>query len=97
MKTKEMDKIKKHFDKYFEQTDAMVMHPIVDNGFHVDVLLYKPNDKYPFWKLVTMGQAIIKCRPCPIQFLNTMNTLCLFTLMKIWKIKRLQVGISTSW
>ena len=32
MKTKEMDKIVKHFDKYFEQTDSMVLHPIIDTG-----------------------------------------------------------------
>lgn len=60
MKTKEMDKIINHFDKYFAQTDSMVLHPIVDNGFHIDVLLYKPNEKYPFWKLVTMGASDYK-------------------------------------
>ena len=63
MKIKEMDKIIKHFDTYFEQTDSMVIHPIVDNGFHVDVLLYKPNEKYPFWKLVTMGASDYKMPP----------------------------------
>ena len=63
IKTKEMDKIVKHFDKYFEQTDSMVLHPIIDNGFHVDVLLYKPNEKYPFWKLVTMGASDYKMPP----------------------------------
>ena len=63
MKTKEMDKIVKHFDKYFEQTDSMVLHPIIDNGFHVDVLLYNPNEKYPFWKLVTMGASDYKMPP----------------------------------
>ena len=65
MKTREMDKIINHFDKYFEQTDSMVIHPIVDNGFHVDVLLYKPNEKYPFWKLVTMGASDYKMPPVP--------------------------------
>ena len=60
MKIREIDKIINHFDKYFEQTDSMVIHPIVDNGFHVDVLLYKPNEKYPFWKLVTMGASDYK-------------------------------------
>ncbi len=65
MKTKEMDKIVEHFDKYFEQADSIVIHPIVDNGFHVDVLLYKPNDKYPFWKLVTMGASDYKMPPVP--------------------------------
>ena len=65
MKVKEMDKIINHFDKYFEQTDSMVIHPIVDNGFHVDVLLYKPNEKYPFWKLVTMGASDYKMPSVP--------------------------------
>ena len=65
MKAKEMDKITKHFDKYFEQTDSTVMHPIIDNGFHVDVLLYKPNEQYPFWKLVTMGASDYKMPPVP--------------------------------
>ncbi len=57
MKTNEMDKLIKHFDTYFEQTDSMVLHPIVDNGHHVDVLLYQPSETYPFWKLVTMGAS----------------------------------------
>ena len=57
MKTKEMKTLTKHFDKYFEQNDSMVIHPIADNGFHVDVLMYGPSVKYPFWKLVTMGAS----------------------------------------
>ena len=57
MKSKEMKTLTKHFDKYFEQNDSMVIHPIVDNGFHVDVLMYGPSVKYPFWKLVTMGAS----------------------------------------
>lgn len=60
MKKGEMKKIISHFDRYFEQSDCMVLHPIVDNGLHVDVLLYKPNDKYPFWKLATMGASDYK-------------------------------------
>lgn len=60
MKVKEMDKLVRHFDTYFEQSDCMVVHPIVDNGFHIDILLYKPSEKYPFWKLVTMGASDYK-------------------------------------
>ena len=52
-----MDKLIKHFDTYFEQNDSTVIHPIVDYGLHIDVLLYGPNDKFPFWKLVTMGAS----------------------------------------
>ena len=64
MKTKEMDKLTKHCDLYFEQNDCMVLHPVVDNGLHIDVLVYKPNEKYPFWKLVTMGASDYKMPAC---------------------------------
>lgn len=60
MRIKTMDKITMHFDTYFEQDDSVVLHPIVDDGLHVDVLLYKPNKKYPFWKLVTLGASDYK-------------------------------------
>jgi hypothetical protein len=60
MKQKEMEKIIAHFDQYFEQSDSMVLHPVVDGGYHVDVLLYSPSKKYPFWKLVTMGASDYK-------------------------------------
>ena len=63
MKTKELDKLIKHFDTYFEQDDSTVLHPIVDDDLHVDVLMYKPNEKYPFWKLVTMGASDYKMPP----------------------------------
>ena len=58
-----MDKLIKHFDTYFEQDDSNVIHPIVDDGLHIDVLMYKPNEKYPFWKLVTMGASDYKMPP----------------------------------
>ncbi len=63
MKTKEMDKLIKHFDTYFEQDDSTVLHPIVNDGLHIDVLMYAPNEKYPFWKLVTMGASDYKMPP----------------------------------
>lgn len=63
MKTKEMDKFINHCDTYFEQKDPTVLHPIVDDGLHIDVLMYAPNEKYPFWKLVTMGASDYKMPP----------------------------------
>ncbi len=68
MKAREMDRFIKHIDKYFEQTDCTVLHPIVDNGYHIDVLLYKPTQKYPFWKLVTMGASDYKMPKIPNTF-----------------------------
>ena len=55
-----MKKITEHFDYYFGQTDSTVLHPAADGGHHVDVLLYRPGRKYPFWKLVTMGASDYK-------------------------------------
>ena len=63
MNKKEMHKLIKHFDTYFEQNDSIVLHPIVDDGLHIDVLMYEPNEKYPFWKLVTMGASDHKMPP----------------------------------
>ena len=55
-----MEKLIKNCDTYFVQDDCIILHPVVDNGLHIDVLLYKPNDKYNFWKLVTMGASDYK-------------------------------------
>ncbi|HBF15694.1 MAG TPA: hypothetical protein DDW30_08495 [Clostridiales bacterium] len=60
MKPKQMERLTRHFDRYFGQTNNHVLHPIVDNGFHVDVLLYEPTETYPFWKLATMGASDYK-------------------------------------
>lgn len=63
MKAKEMDKLIKHFDTYFGQEEPTVIHPVVDNGLHIDVLMYAPNEKFPFWKLATMGASDYKMPP----------------------------------
>lgn len=60
MNQREMEKISGHFDLYFEQDDCTVLHPVASDGLHVDVLVYEPNGKYPFWKLVTMGASDYK-------------------------------------
>ena len=65
MRKKEMDAFMKHIDKHFEQKDCLVLHPVVDNGIHIDVLLFAPNEKYPFWKLVTMGASDYKMPRVP--------------------------------
>ena len=63
MNVNKMNKFMKHCDRYFEQTDCTVLHPVVEGPCHVDVLLYKPTGKYPFWKLVTMGASDYKMPP----------------------------------
>ncbi len=52
-----MDKLTDHFNKYFEQDDPLILHQDTDIFPHIDILLYTPNEKYPFWKLVTMGAS----------------------------------------
>lgn len=37
-----------------------MFQPVFDFGYHIDVLVYKPNKKYPFWKMVTMGASDYK-------------------------------------
>lgn len=71
MNTKEMERLTEHFDKYFEQSDSVVIHPIVMSP-HIDALLYKPNEKYPFWKLVSMGASDYKM-PQPANNLGDRN------------------------
>ena len=56
MTAKEMDKLTAHFDKYFEQSDCTVLHPLEQTP-HIDALLYEPTEKYPFWKLASMGAS----------------------------------------
>ena len=56
MKTKEMERVIAHFNKYFEQSDPLVYHTETENP-HVDVLVYPPAGAYPFWKLVSMGAS----------------------------------------
>ena len=55
MKVKQMDKFTRYCNFYFNQDVYKVLHRNEQNELHVDVLLYAPNEKYPFWKLVTMG------------------------------------------
>ena len=59
MKQKDMEKLIQHFNTYFRQDDCTVFHPIVMEP-HIDALLYKPIDAFPFWKLVTMGASVYR-------------------------------------
>ena len=76
MTLKEMNLLTSHFDRYFQQTDCMVLHP---EGMepHIDALLYKPNEAFPFWKLVTMGASDYKM-PAPKNALGNRNEYMMF-------------------
>jgi len=63
MNTKEMDKLIEHFNHYFEQSDPMVLHSDdIKIKPHIDILKYEPTEKYPFWKLTTMGAGDFKMK-----------------------------------
>ena len=60
MKLKEMEIFNKHIDTYLSQEEPTVLHPVVVNPYHIDVLVYKPTENLPFWNLVTMGASDYK-------------------------------------
>lgn len=56
-----MTLVQNHLGKYFEDDEPQVLHPMQDiMGYHIDCLVYRPNERYPFWKLVTMGASDFK-------------------------------------
>ena len=58
MNIRQMGKLTRHFDAYFGQTDSLVLHPTEDpDPLHIDVLLYPPNAKYPFWKMTLENRS----------------------------------------
>ena len=60
MTAQEMEKFMAHCEKYFGQPTDMVLHSGKDEKMHIDILRYAPTEKYPFWKLVTMGASDYK-------------------------------------
>ena len=76
MKTKEMDKLMAHFDKYFKQSDCQVLHPLSMTP-HIDTLVYKPTSELPYWKLVSMGASDFRM-PAKKPFLGDRNEYMMF-------------------
>ncbi len=76
MTTKEMDILTAHFDSFFMQGCDMLLHPIVMEP-HIDVLLYEPNEEFPFWKMVTLGASDFKM-PSIAQTLGNRNEYMIF-------------------
>ncbi len=56
MNEKTFLKLADHFCKNFEQSEYMVLHNN-SAGRHIDVLLFPATEKYPFWKLATIGAS----------------------------------------
>ena len=54
----QMDAFTAHCDTYLHQSDSLVVHPINQElPLHVDILLYKPTEELPYWKMITMGAS----------------------------------------
>ena len=55
-------KIVNHYNKYFEQEAEGMLEYCGDNNekMPIDVIIYKPTKKYPFWKLATVGASDYK-------------------------------------
>ena len=68
MKPREMEKFTAHCEKYFEQKTETVLHPSGKGDLHIDILRFKPTEKYPFWKLVTMGASDYKMPKQKVSF-----------------------------
>ena len=61
MIVKEIEKMMGYLDKYLDQEDCLVLNMNNDGlEMYVEVLLYEPTEKYPFWKLITMGASDYK-------------------------------------
>lgn len=62
MRKKTREKLIEHFDKYFCQKTNDIIHNPAMTDFNIDVLFYEPNEKYPFYKLVTLGASDYKLK-----------------------------------
>lgn len=56
MKASKIEKLTRHYDRYFCQSDCVVLHPD-DDKIHIDAMLYPPTQRYNFWKLATVGAS----------------------------------------
>lgn len=46
----------RHFNRYFEQDSGHILQTKNTNP-HIDGLFCAPNEKYPYWKLATIGAS----------------------------------------
>lgn len=60
MNDKQRAALNKHFDRYFGQECHAVMSAEESTLLPVRILLYQPNEQFPFWKLVTVGASDYK-------------------------------------
>ncbi len=77
MHAKAMDKLTAHYEKYFQQQTHIVLHPLAGEP-HIDVLVFEPNEAYPFWKLATMGASDYVLPNAPKEAMGNRNEYMMF-------------------
>lgn len=67
MNQKKFDKLYKHYVKYFNATEEpRIFHPHTKPGeLHVDIVLIKPSEAFPFQVLATIGASDIRLKKDP--------------------------------
>ena len=66
----------RHFNRYFEQDNGFILQTKNTNP-RIDGLLCAPNEKYPYWKLATLGASDYKM-PAPKDSLGSRNEYVMF-------------------
>ena len=60
----EMDEIEQHVRKYIGPFDR-VLHELISDRLHLDIIIVPPNDKVPFNTLITMGASEFEMKVPP--------------------------------
>lgn len=60
MNLKEQDKFIKSIETLFNQKCDYIFHDMAEDWLHIDVLYLGPTEKFPFNKLITMGESDFK-------------------------------------
>ena len=78
MDQKEEKRFIKHCEKYFGQKCKSRLCQQGNYEAEIDVLLFEPNKKYPFWKMVTIGASDYQMPQTENMFLPNRNEYMIF-------------------
>ncbi len=82
---KQITKIEDHYHKYFTMVGAvdseMVIHEIVSDDLHIDLVWYKPTEKFPYNIIATVGMSGYTMASAPFKNIELISI-----LPKDWKM-----------
>lgn len=82
---KERNKIEKHYEKFFTMAGAVkseiVFHDEIDDDMHIDIVLYKQTEAFPFNVIATVGMSAYRMNDAPYKNIELISI-----LPKDWKI-----------